>query len=158
MEDVVHKTFGFFHPPLGIHGEGVLEVHHLGIGEPCDVGDGAHHLVVDDIGLHSRHKITAGTPCGARIPVAKLQRLGGEIVAQHILVGCHSGYVAYAYLTTVGLEGRQLLAVDGMVGKGEEVDLMALRQFDNLVVGSEFVAFFQRIGESGENDEDFHIA
>ena len=52
----------------------------------------------------------------------------------------------------VRLEGGALLGGDLGVGDGEEVYLVALREFNYLVIGAEFVAFFEGIGEPGEND------
>ena len=149
MQDVAPKAFAPFHTPFGIEREGVLKVHHLGVVDLCHQGHGAHHLVVDDIGFHPCDERLASPAGFVRIPVAKLEAFGADVVAQHILIAYPSGRVDDAYLLAIGFEGGALLGADGRVAYGKKVDLVALGELHYLVVGAQLVAFLQRVREPG---------
>ena len=157
MEEVVPQAFGLFHTPLGIHGEGILEVHYLGVRESSHEGHGANHLGVDDIGSHLAGKTATG-PLGAfGVPIAHLEGFGGKPVAQDIEATNEAVEGHDTYPTAEGLEGFDLFGEHLLMANAKEVYLMPLRQLDNLMIGAELVTLLQRPRKSRQNNKDFHI-
>ena len=156
VQQVVPETARLFHPPFCIHRKCVLEVHDLGEGEACDEGHGANHLVVDDIRLYLVGEGAAGALGVLGVPIAHLEGFGGEAVAKDVASADEAVEADETNLAAVGLESFQMLGEDALVADGEEVDVVTLGKLDYLVVGTEFVALFQRPGESWQDNEDFH--
>ena len=72
VEQVVPKAMRLFHATFRVEGEGILEIHHLREWQSGNVGNGAHHLAIDNIGLHLLGECAAGSSGAASIPVAYL--------------------------------------------------------------------------------------
>ena len=152
VEDAAEQAAGLFHAPFGVHGEGVLEVHHLGELEPSDERHGADHLVVYDVGLDFLSEVLDGAAGAGGVPVAHLEGFGAEVVAGGIEPGREARGGDDGDGAAIRLEGGALPGGDFVVGDGKEVYLMATGKFHYLVIGAELVTFFERIGESGKDD------
>ena len=156
VEDGAPEAVGVLHAPFGIKRKGVLEVHDFLEGQACHEGHSAHHLVVDDVGLYAAGHVLDGAAGGIGTPVAHLERLGTEVVADYLAVAGQARGMDDDDLAAVGLEGGALGVGDLDVREGEEVYLMTLGEFHYLVVGAELVTFIERIGEPREDNEDLH--
>ena len=152
MEDGAPKSLGLFHAAFGVERERVLEVHNFGEGESRDEGDGADHLVVDDVGLNLLGQFLDGTAGASRVPIAHLEGFGAEVVAEDIEPGGEACGGNDRNSLTIGFEGCALLGRHFAMRDGEEVNLVPFGEFQNLMVSTEFVAFFEGIGEPREND------
>ena len=64
-------------------------------------------------------------------------------------------YIVYG--CTVGIEMVIMVMFYLGVRKCKKINFMPFRQLDNLVVGSQFVAFVERVGEAGENNQYLHL-
>lgn len=158
MKEVAPEAVGLFHSTLCIHGEGILEVHDFGERQSGDEGHGADHLVVDHIGLHLAGESLAGALGMLGVPVAHLERFGGETVAEGIEVAGEAVEADDANLAAVGLEDLDVFGEDALVADGEEVDVVVLGELDNLVIGAELVTFLEGPRETGEDDQNLHNA
>ena len=146
------EAFRLLHASLGVEGEGILEVHHLLERESGNQGDGADHLVVDDVGREGIGHLADGAAGTGGVPIAHLEGFGTEVVSQYVEVGRKSAGGHDGNALAVGFEGGALLGGHLGMRHREEVDFVVLGELDNLVVGTELVTFVEGVWEPGEDD------